>query len=182
MDRSAGRCPHPASDAIDPAPLPGTPRHLPIAQRRRRQACQEKFKSYPIDYFHIDIAEVSTEQGKLRLFVGIDRTSKFAFVRLVESAGKMEAVQFLRELIEVVPYRIHTMLTDNSVQFTNRKQDVWAFQHIFNRVCNEHDIEHRLTKVNHPRTTDEIEQPLFAEVCYFPSAHGRPGGKERGWR
>jgi hypothetical protein len=43
--------------------------------------------------------------------VAIDRTSKFAFVRLVESAGKMEAAQFLRDLIKAVPYRIHTVLT-----------------------------------------------------------------------
>ena len=33
---------------------------------------------YPIGYFHIDIAEVQTAEGKLRLFVAIDRTSKFA--------------------------------------------------------------------------------------------------------
>jgi hypothetical protein len=50
--------------------------------------------------------------------VAIDRTSKFAFARLVESAGKIEAAQFLRDLIEAVPYRIHTVLTDNGVQFT----------------------------------------------------------------
>lgn len=41
---------------------------------------KRKFKSYPIGYFHIDIAEVRTEQGKLHMFVAIDRTSKFAFV------------------------------------------------------------------------------------------------------
>jgi hypothetical protein len=41
-----------------------------------------KFKAYPIGYFQIDIAEVRTEEGKLYLFVGIDRTSKFAFVQL----------------------------------------------------------------------------------------------------
>ena len=46
----------------------------------------KKFKSYPIGYFHIDIAEVRTAEGKLHLFVAIDRTSKFAFVRLEESA------------------------------------------------------------------------------------------------
>ena len=39
---------------------------------------RKKFKSYPIGYFHIDITEVRTEQGKLYLFVAIDRTSKFA--------------------------------------------------------------------------------------------------------
>ena len=43
-----------------------------------------KFKAYPIGYFHIDIAEVRTAQGKLYLLVAIDRTSKFAFVELHE--------------------------------------------------------------------------------------------------
>jgi transposase InsO family protein len=119
---------------------------------------KKRFASYPLGYFHIDIAEVSTEEGKLRLFVAIDRTSKFAFARLVESAGKMEAAQFLRDLIEAVPYRIHTVLTDNGVQFTPRKQDVWDSRHIFDRVCDEHGIEHRLTKVNHPWTNGQVER------------------------
>src|SRR5688500_1334867 len=35
---------------------------------------RSKFKRYPIGFFHIDIAEVRTEQGKLHLFVAIDRT------------------------------------------------------------------------------------------------------------
>jgi hypothetical protein len=36
---------------------------------------RSRFKAYPIGYFQIDIAQVSTEQGKLHLFVAIDRTS-----------------------------------------------------------------------------------------------------------
>ena len=119
---------------------------------------KKRFKAYPIGYVHIDIAEVSTEEGKLRLFVAIDRTSKVAFVRLVGSAGKMEAAQFLRELIEAVPYRIHTVLTDNGIQFTPRNRDIWDSQHIFDRVCDEHGIEHRLTKVNHPWTNGQVER------------------------
>jgi hypothetical protein len=110
----------------------------------------ERFASYPIGSFHIDLAEVHTGEGKLRLFVAVDRTSKFAFARLVESAGKMEAAQFLRDLIEAVPYQVHTVLTDNGVQFTPRKQDIWDCQHLFDRICDAHGIEHRLTKVNHP--------------------------------
>ena len=43
---------------------------------------KKRFKAYPIGYFHIDIAEVSTEEGKLYLFVAIDRTSKLAFAKL----------------------------------------------------------------------------------------------------
>jgi transposase InsO family protein len=119
---------------------------------------KKRFKSYPIGYFHIDLAEVRTEEGKLRLFVAIDRTSKFAFVRLVESAGKMEAARFLRDLIEAVPYRIHTVLTDNGVQFAARKRDVYDVGHIFDRVCEENGIEHRLTKVNRPWTNGQVER------------------------
>src|SRR6267142_279440 len=47
---------------------------------------KKKFKAYPIGYFHIDIAEVRTEEGKLYLFVAIDRTTKFAFARLEDAA------------------------------------------------------------------------------------------------
>ena len=119
---------------------------------------KKKFKAYPLGYFHVDIAEVQTAEGKLRLFVAIDRTSKFAFVRLVESAGKMEAAQFLRDLVAAVPYRIHTVLTDNGIQFTNRTCDVYAFHHIFDRVCDENGIEHRLTKVKHPWTNGQVER------------------------
>jgi len=39
---------------------------------------RQRFKRYPIGYFHIDIAELHTAEGKLYLFVAIDRTSKFA--------------------------------------------------------------------------------------------------------
>ena len=39
---------------------------------------KKRFKKYPIGYVHIDIAEVQTEQGKLQIFVAIDRTCKLA--------------------------------------------------------------------------------------------------------
>lgn len=119
---------------------------------------KKKFKAYPIGYFHIDIAEVRTEEGKLYLFVAIDRTSKFAYIELLEKYGKMEAAEFLRNLIKAVPYKIHTILTDNGIQFTNRKVDRHAWMHIFDRVCHEHQIEHRLTKVNHPWTNGQVER------------------------
>ena len=57
-----------------------------------------------------------------------------------------------------MPYRIHTVLTDNGVQFTPRRQDIWDSAHIFDRVCEEHDIEYRLTKVNHPWTNGQVER------------------------
>ena len=59
---------------------------------------KQVFKSYPIGYFHIDIAEVQTAEGKLYLFVAIDRTSKFAFTQLVQEATRVTASAFLEAL------------------------------------------------------------------------------------
>jgi transposase InsO family protein len=124
---------------------------------------KQPFKRYPIGYFHIDIAEVRTGEGKLHLFVAVDRTSKFAFAQLHEAANVRTAVAFLEALIEAVPYTIHTVLTDNGVQFCdmpqNRSGPTARYRpHMFNRICHEHEIEHRLTKPKHPWTNGQVER------------------------
>lgn len=124
---------------------------------------KKKFKSYPIGYFHIDIAEVRTAEGKLYLYVAIDRTSKFAFVMLVKKTGRTSASAFLEALIKAVPYKIHTVLTDNGIQFTfpPRYADgptATYMTHMFDMRCRENGIEHRLTKIKHPWTNGQVER------------------------
>jgi hypothetical protein len=77
-----------------------------------------KFKSYPIGFFHIAIAEVQTPEGKLYMFVAVDRTSKFAFVELHREAKRHTAGEFLHHLVEAVPCKISIVLTDNGTHFT----------------------------------------------------------------
>src|SRR5262249_53447729 len=124
---------------------------------------KRKFKAYPIGYFHIDIAELRTAEGKLYLFVAIDRTSKFAFVALHEKADRPTAVRFLEALIAAVPYRLHTVLTDNGIQFADlpKNRDGWTARyrvHRFDQICRAHSIEHRLTKPSHPWTNGQVER------------------------
>ncbi|MBY3102865.1 IS481 family transposase [Rhizobium laguerreae] len=124
---------------------------------------KKKFKAYPIGYFHIDIAQVQTAEGKLQLFVAIDRTSKFAFAHLEESANIHTAAAFLKALVKAVPYKIHTVLTDNGIQFCDlpsRRNGPTARlrMHMFDRTCRTHGIEHRLTKPNHPWTNGQVER------------------------
>ncbi len=96
-----------------------------------KPAKKSRFKAYPMGYFHLDIAEVQTEEGKLYLFVAIDRTSKFAFNELHERVTRLVAAEFLRHLIAAVPYKIHTILTDSGIQFANRESDRYAFPLLF---------------------------------------------------
>src|SRR3954447_11836295 len=131
-----------------------------------------QFKRYPIGYFHIDLAEVRTEQGKLYLLVAIDRTSKFAFVELHERVTRRVAGNFLRALITAVPYRVHTVLTDNGTHFTEPSGNTWTpaeikemlarkqlFRaHAFELACAQNDVEHRLTKPRRPWTNGQVER------------------------
>ena len=124
---------------------------------------RKTFKSYPIGYIHIDIAEIQTAEGKLYLYVAIDRTSKFAVVQLVRKTGRTSAAAFLAHVIETIPYAIHTVLTDNGVQFTYQARHADEpiaryMTHMFDMRCRENGIEHRLTKVKHPWTNGQVER------------------------
>jgi transposase InsO family protein len=95
--------------------------------------------------------------------VAIDRTSKFAFAQLHAAANVKAAVAFLQALIDAVPYRIHTVLTDNGVQFgdmpKHRSGPTARYRlHAFDRLCREQDIEHRLTQPKHPWTNGQVER------------------------
>lgn len=84
-----------------------------------------------------------------------DRTSKFAFARLEENANRVTATALLEALIEIVPYKIHTVLTDNGVEFCyqhSRRNGPTArtIRQLFDMRCQENGIEYRLTKPNHP--------------------------------
>ncbi len=130
---------------------------------------KRKFKSYPIGYFQIDIAEVRTAEGRLYCLVAIDRTSKFAYTELHEKATRRVAAEFLQNLIKALPYKVEpssrtVALTSPGDSWTaadikekiERKELFWA--HAFVVACARNDIEHRLTKPKHPWTNGQVER------------------------
>jgi hypothetical protein len=99
----------------------------------------------------------------LCLFVGIDRTSKFAVTQLVDKADRRTAWEFLEHLLKAVPYRIHTILTDNGIQFAEQPRNrntASSRQMRFDMICEANDIEHRLTKLNHRWTNGQVERRM----------------------
>jgi transposase InsO family protein len=102
--------------------------------------------------------EVRAAGGKRSVFVAVGRSYKFAYAERHEEANKMVAAQFLRNLMAAIPDKIHTVLTDNGIQFTKRKRDIYAFHHIFDRVCQENGIDHRSTETSHRWTNGQAER------------------------
>ena len=65
---------------------------------------------------------MQTAEGKLYLFVAIDRTSKFAFVQLVDKANRVTASAFLTALVAAVSCKIQRHL---GVQYRNVMVQTW---------------------------------------------------------
>ena len=100
-----------------------------------------------------------------------------------EKVARRAAGDFLRRLIAAVPYKVHTVLTDNGTHFTTPGNTssaapdikaaleagelVWA--HAFEYACAQNDVDHRLTKPKHPWTTDVIDKCFLAGSAIFLS-------------
>ncbi len=120
---------------------------------------KRKFKTYPLGYFHIDIVEVQTAQGRLYLLVAIDRVTKFAFVERHEKATRSIAGDFLRALIKAVPYTIHTVLTDNGTHFTSPGNTCSAASEIRRARIAASYSAHTRSNTPAPRTTSITGSP-----------------------
>lgn len=91
------------------------------------------------------------------MFLGIDRVSKFTYVEFHDRTKLLKGTEFLENVIEAFPYRIHTILTDNGIAFADLPKNrsgisrQWG-PHMFDQVCMANGIEHKLTKPYHPWT------------------------------
>src|SRR3954454_23350576 len=112
---------------------------------------RRRFAETKIGYVHMDHCELRLAEGKLHMFLAIDRVSKFTHVAFFDAATKMNGAAFLREVIAAFPYAIHTVLTDKGMAFADlpKYRDgptaTWM-GHIFDRVCRETGITHKLTR------------------------------------
>ncbi|RAK09897.1 integrase-like protein [Salipiger aestuarii] len=69
--------------------------------------------------------------------------------------------EVLELLLKAVPYRIHTILTDKGIQFAEQPRNrntPYSQPMRFDMICKANEIEHRLTKPNHPWTNGQVER------------------------
>ena len=135
-----------------------------LPRDNERASKRKRFAETRIGYVHIDVRELRLAQGKLFLFLAIDRVSKFAHVAFFDANTKLNGAAFLRGVVAAFPYAIHTVLpTDNGMAFADlpKYRDGATARwmgHIFDRVCREHGIEHKLTRPYHPWTNGQAER------------------------
>ena len=94
----------------------------------------------------------------------------------------MNGAAFLQEVVAAFPYAIHTVLTDNGMAFADLPKNrtgptrTWLGAHIFDRVCQENGIEHKLTRPYHPWTNGQAERmnrtvkDATVKVFHYPTS------------
>ena len=111
---------------------------LPDSQKKASK--RGKFAETTIGYVHVDHCELRLNDGKLHLFLAIDRVSKFTYVEFHDRTKMLNGAAFLQSVIEAFPYRIHTVLTDNGMAFADLPKNrsgisrQW-WPNMFDRAC-----------------------------------------------
>ena len=90
-----------------------------LPESEEKASKRGRFADTAIGYVDFDICELRLVEGKLNMFLAIDRVSKFTYVEFHENAGKMNGADFLQNVVKAFPYKIHTVLTDNGMAFAD---------------------------------------------------------------
>ena len=118
-----------------------------LPKREDASSKRKRFSETEIGYIHVDSAQLRSAEGIVPMVLAIDRVSKFAYAEFHATAERATGAAFMRGVVQAFPYQIRKVLTDNGVAFTKTASTKWdTMRHPFDRVCDEHGIEHKLTK------------------------------------
>jgi transposase InsO family protein len=125
------------------------------------------FETASIGFIHIDLKHLpALERRTSYAFVAIDRATRYVYLEIHSRRDGATATGFLKRFLADFPHEVHTILTDNGAEFTDRfavdKKDKPpgrpSGDHPFDQLCKQHGIDHRLTKPYHPQTNGLVER------------------------
>ena len=126
-----------------------------------------RFEDATVGFIHVDLKHLpALERRKSYAFVAIDRATRYVYLEIHPKRDADTAAGFLKRFLSHFPHRVHTILTDNGSEFTDRfavdmkkkPHDRPSGRHPFDRVCANHKVEHRLTRPYRPQTNGLVER------------------------
>ena len=106
------------------------------------------------------------ERRKSYAFVAIDRATRYVYMEIHQNRDARTSEEFLKRFLAHFPHPVHTILTDNGAEFTdrfavdkkNKPIDKPSGQHPFDQVCAKRGIQHRLIRPYRPQTNGLVER------------------------
>ena len=148
------------------------------------------FETAGVGFIHVDVKHLpALRRQKSYAFVAIDRATRYVYLEIHPRRDAETAAGFLSRFLAHFPHKVHTILTDNGSEFTDRfavdmkgKPDgLPSGHHPFDVVCAAQRIGHRLTRPFRPQTNGLVERfnRRLAEAIRARQAASRNGGKNK---
>jgi len=148
-----------------------------------------RFEEASVGFIHVDLKHLTRLDGRASfVFVAIDRATRFVHIESIAKRDAATVAACLERFLAAFPHKVHTILTDNGSEFTDRFGAArWSARrkatgdHAFDKVCARHGIEHRLTRPFHPQTNGLVERfnRRLAEAIADKASVRRNKGKNK---
>lgn len=143
-------------------------RHNLSARLTAQQAPPAAFQTdHPAGFIHLDVKYLPP-LGRRRsyAYVAIDRATRFVYLEILPDRRAATAAGFVERFLDRFPLPVHTILTDNGSEFTDRfavdkkakPHGRPSGEHPFDRLCAARAITHRLTQPFRPQTNGMVER------------------------
>lgn len=148
------------------------------------------FQTTTLGFVHVDLKHLTRlERKPAYVFVAIERTTSFVHIEIVCDRKAATITACFKRFLEAFGYPVHTVLTDNGSEFTDRfavdkkdkPHDKPSGDHPFDRLCTDNGIKHRLTRPYRPQTNGKVERfnRRLAEALRAVEPNRRNNGKNR---
>ena len=96
-----------------------------LVRKYRTRKLKYKYIKLPLapgELIEVDIKYVPSRIGSKRYFqfTAIDCASRWRYLSIYDDMGNGHAIKFIEELLEIAPFRVRAIKTDNGSCFTNR--------------------------------------------------------------
>jgi IS30 family transposase len=141
------------------------------------------FEQATVGFIHFDLKHLpALERRKSYVFVAIDRATRYVYIEILQKRDAKTSVGFLTRFLAHFPHPVHTILTDNGAEFTdrfavdmkNKPPGKPSGKHPFDLICAGHNINHKLTRPYRPQTNGMVERfnRRLAEAIGREPKHG----------
>ena len=141
-----------------------------LVRKYKIRKLKYKYVKVPLakgELVEIDVKYVPEPIGdkKYYQFTAIDTASRWRYLKIYDSYSNYDSMDFLKELIEVAPFRIRAIKTDNGSNFTNRYtgypkslDPLNPRPHSLDILCGELGIIHYLIDPGKPAQNGKVER------------------------
>jgi transposase InsO family protein len=141
-----------------------------LVRKYRVRKLKYKYVRVPLnrgELVEIDVKYVPNlvEGKRYYQFTAIDCASRWRYLKIYDSYSNSDSMDFLEKLIELAPFRIRAVKTDNGGNFTNRYTGYLKSSdpfnprlHDFDIICQKFNIIHYLIDPGKPNQNGKVER------------------------